>query len=68
MHLRLPHGLHSQLKQRAAEQGVNANSLAVLLVAGGLRFALDDKEAGRPNARPPATRSRRDLDEQQPTD
>lgn len=39
--LRLPRGLHSQIKQIAAEQGVSVNTLLATLVAGGIGWKLD---------------------------
>jgi hypothetical protein len=66
LHVRMPGALHRQLQNRAEQEGISTNRLLVLLVAGGLGFALDNEETGRPNVRPPAA-TRRDLDEQQAT-
>ena len=43
--VRLPHGLHDQLKQAAAAQGVSVNTLMAVLLAGGIGFKLDQTDA-----------------------
>ena len=40
--IRMPPGLHEQLKREAARQGVSLNALIVALLAGGIGFKLTD--------------------------
>lgn len=40
--LRLPEGLHKTLRERAAQQGVSVNTLAMALLAGSLKWDLAD--------------------------
>jgi hypothetical protein len=39
--LRLPRGLHDQIKRVAAEEGVSANTLMAMLLAGAIGYTLD---------------------------
>lgn len=48
--LRLPRGLHSQLKRVAAEEGVSANTLMATLLAGAVGYTLDDARAKEANS------------------
>lgn len=46
MQLRMPPAMHEALTQRAADQGVSLNQLILLLLAGGIGFALAEQAAG----------------------
>lgn len=41
--VRMPPALHEALAARAAEQGVSLNQLAVVLLAGGIGFTMEDE-------------------------
>lgn len=43
--LRLPHGLHEQLKIRAASEGVSLNTLLVGLLSGAVAWGQPEKPA-----------------------
>ena len=42
--LRLPRGLHQQLKATASDQGVSVNTLMATLLAGAVSFTLDGEK------------------------